>query len=420
VPIVSEIVEQHAEDAAFLWHRRDLAVESAHYRLADLADLDERLEAQIDAIRVAGDAGVAVCEERLSAGDAGEIFVRMVLAAERGDLQAIARLLDRGGGSADASREIASALGWVDAPRFDDLLPGFLDPACPPPLQWVGISACAARRLDPGDALARALSAGEGRLIARALRAVGQLGRRELLPNVRRHLDAEDDTCRFAAAWSAVLLGDVAVVPTLWTFATFAAGRERIAASARALALRAMSADAGRARVDELATGGDGGGLRSAVIGAGTVGDPTLVPWLLERMRTPELARVAGESFSLITGVDLVAERLAIQPPQGFSSGPTEDANDDDTALDPDEHLPWPDVDGLQTFWARRGGGFAPRVRHLLGQPIVEGSPTRALRRGTQRQRAAAALEITLRAPGHPLFEVRAPASRQLQALGGG
>jgi hypothetical protein len=40
------------------------------------------------------------------------------------------------------------------------------------------------------------------------------------------------------------------------------------------------------------------------------------------------------------------------------------------------------------------------------------------LRTGSQRQRAAAALEIKLRHPEQALFEVRAPAKRQQQLLG--
>jgi hypothetical protein len=41
------------------------------------------------------------------------------------------------------------------------------------------------------------------------------------------------------------------------------------------------------------------------------------------------------------------------------------------------------------------------------------------LRDGYQRQRAAAALELAIRNPGQPLFEVRAPGSRQQRILGG-
>jgi hypothetical protein len=40
------------------------------------------------------------------------------------------------------------------------------------------------------------------------------------------------------------------------------------------------------------------------------------------------------------------------------------------------------------------------------------------LRYGYQRQRAAAALELAIRRPGTPLFNVKAPGYRQQQLLG--
>ena len=52
-------------------------------------------------------------------------------------------------------------------------------------------------------------------LRARALRAVGELGRIDLLSSVQKNLTSEDDKCRFSAAWSAALLGDLDSVPVL-------------------------------------------------------------------------------------------------------------------------------------------------------------------------------------------------------------
>jgi len=54
--VVEEIIEKHAEDTAYLWLQRDAAVREPHYSLADLARLDNRVEANIDGLRIAGDA----------------------------------------------------------------------------------------------------------------------------------------------------------------------------------------------------------------------------------------------------------------------------------------------------------------------------------------------------------------------------
>ena len=64
--VIVNIVEQHAEEASFLWLLRRAAVEAPHYSLADLAALDERVEAHIDGLRIAGEVGQQICEQNLS------------------------------------------------------------------------------------------------------------------------------------------------------------------------------------------------------------------------------------------------------------------------------------------------------------------------------------------------------------------
>ena len=40
--VVQDIIEQHAEEAAFLWSLRDVATDQPHITLRDLADLEEQ------------------------------------------------------------------------------------------------------------------------------------------------------------------------------------------------------------------------------------------------------------------------------------------------------------------------------------------------------------------------------------------
>jgi uncharacterized protein (TIGR02270 family) len=82
--VINEIVEQHTEDAAFLWLLRSEAVSAPHYDLNDLSDLDNRVESHIDGLRVAGNAGREICQEALSWEKPEEIFAAGVLAFERG------------------------------------------------------------------------------------------------------------------------------------------------------------------------------------------------------------------------------------------------------------------------------------------------------------------------------------------------
>ena len=64
--IIEDIITQHAEEASFLWLMRSLAVKAPHYSLADLAELDDRVEAHLDGLRIAADAGWTICKEALA------------------------------------------------------------------------------------------------------------------------------------------------------------------------------------------------------------------------------------------------------------------------------------------------------------------------------------------------------------------
>ena len=235
----------------------------------------------------------------------------------------------------------------------------------------------------------------------------------DLLTTIQKNLTSEDDKCRFSAAWSAALLGDLNFVSVLRGIASLDVPYREEAAK---LALRRMDLAAALRWHRDLAENPES--TRLAAIGAGVIGDPTLIPWLIEQMKLPELARVAGESFTMITGVDIAYEDLEGEKPEGFESGPTEDPDDENIEMDPDENLPWPNRELIQKWWSNHRSSFQNGTRYLIGKPITEEWLQQVLRIGKQRQRAAAALELVLRKPGQPLFEVRAPGFRQQQMLG--
>src|SRR6266853_363233 len=93
--LVPAVLDQHAEDAAFLWLTRDNAARAPHYSLADLVKLDDRVEAHVDGLRVAGDDGWTLALDELKHPEAGEYFAAMVLALESGRKEKIAAVLER-------------------------------------------------------------------------------------------------------------------------------------------------------------------------------------------------------------------------------------------------------------------------------------------------------------------------------------
>ena len=59
--LIPEIVGRHSENAAGLWLTRDNAVKGSSFKLSDLIRLDERIEANIDGLRVAEMNGWVCC-----------------------------------------------------------------------------------------------------------------------------------------------------------------------------------------------------------------------------------------------------------------------------------------------------------------------------------------------------------------------
>jgi uncharacterized protein (TIGR02270 family) len=161
----------------------------------------------------------------------------------------------------------------------------------------------------------------------------------------------------------------------------------------------------------------DSSRIRQLITGAGLVGDSIYIPWLLEQMAVEPVARLAGEAFTIITGADLEALDLESDPPEVVSGEPNDDAEDLLVDMDPDDGLPWPDVEKVQRWWMENRARFATGVRTFMGEPLSTESCQKVLRTGYQRQRRIAALHLSLQNPNSIMFECRAPASRQLRRL---
>ncbi|MBK9259432.1 MAG: TIGR02270 family protein [Polyangiaceae bacterium] len=399
--VLRDIVERHAQHAAFLWTMRDAAVRSPNYDLEALNRVDERLDANLDGLRVAGDVGWEIAKDALGNDNGGELFVVTVLALEREDVKALAQLLSRGFNAAKLAREIVSALGWLPFGKAKRYLDELLSADAPPELNYFGIAGAAVHRYDPGDVLESAAYAQCLRVRARALRAIGELGRVSLLSAVRGSYLPEDDDCRFWAAWSGVLFGETAALDVLWKFVLGGGAR---ASCACKMVVRRMDLGTAAMRLREL--GASSGDKRTAMAGAAALGDMALVPWLIGCMSEPRDARLAGWAFMMLTGIDLHAQQLSRKAPVGFRSGPSDDPNDANIARDPDTGLPWPNVDAIRAWWLRYEATWAKGQRYLMGKPIEETWLIEVLRKGKQPARIAAAIELAMMARGTSIAQV--------------
>lgn len=410
--MIPAVLSQHAEEAAFLWLLRDAAVEEPHYSLRDLSDLDDRVEGHLHGLRVAGEPGWDFVKQELSWKEPGEVFAGAVLAFGGGDPVRIEEVLAVGCESVELARGAASALGWVAQAEALRRVPELLESE-QPLRRRIGTAGAAAHRQDPGDTLKALCTSADAVVRARALKAAGELGRYDLAHTLRGAFHDEDPESRFRAAWSAALVGDTEAATVLYEI--FRDGGP-YAERAAVMAARRLAPPQALAWQRQLVA--DTRDLHLAARIAGVVGDPVVVPWLIEAMAMDPFARPAGEAFSFITGLDLAYEDLERDWPEGFEAGPTESAEDEGVAMDRDENLAWPDPDRIRAWWRDNGGRFARGTRYLRGEPITPDSLQRTLRLGMQRFRIAAALELAMARPEAPLFNVRAPGRRQREALG--
>ena len=410
--INEEVVAQHAEDAAFLWFLRDSATQARNYKLKDLADLDERVEANIDGLRVAGKTGWEFSKQLLDQDEPGSVFSTAVLALEGTDESKINLVYEKVESAPELSNEIVAAFGWIDAKFLQGKALGLLVSSSP---FWkrLGISVCVIHGVNPGKYIETALDDDDLLLRARALRAVGELGLKEYALNLKESLQSNDERCCFWAAWSYLLIGEFRnALPVL----------KRIAESdsffnnrALLIALRAMDTKSSYTWLIEFTKKMDR--LRTVVEGTAAVGDPVFIPWLIKQMEVPELAQVAGESFASITGVDIEYEDLDGDQAEDVEIGPNDDPKDENVSMDQYEDLPNPDPDLIQQWWDSHKQHFESGKRYLVGKEISEQTLTSVLLEGNQRQRAAAAIEFVIMKPGTPLFETRVPAKRQQRQL---
>jgi uncharacterized protein (TIGR02270 family) len=411
--IVSDVLQQHADDAMALAGNRQALTRAAYAKLPRLRRSDQRLGAHLDGLRIAGRGAESSHEGALESPSPAVVFVSMVRALEDKDKRRLERLIDLVQGVPCLVDGLLFALGWVERSQLQGTVAGLLRDR-EGFRRAIGVAACAIHRVDPGLVSGRHLQDSDPAVRARSFRAAGELGLADLEPSCEAALRGDDNAeTQFWAARSAVLLGDRRSGLDLLAKRAVSPGGRRVRSFR--LALQAMSMDAAHNTLKELAR--DPRQIRTLIEGSGIAGDPRYVPWLIERMTELSVARVAGEAFSLITGADLVVDALDCPAPENFESGPNDDPADPNVDMDPDDGLPWPDGPRIEKWWAANESRFQKGTRHFMGAPVTREHCIDMLKNAYQRQRILAAHYLCLLEPGTPLFNTSAPAWRQERLL---
>lgn len=387
-----DFFEQLVIEAAFAWQRRTTALDAPHYTSVDLAEMERRLAALLKGLTSSIELGWACCEAALAEQGAGEQFTATVIAFNTGDSERIKIAVEAGLSDPRATKGLISALGWLPDPIARPWIARLLQ-GKDMNHKYLGVAACGLRRENPGeqlnDILAREECRAHVKLHARALRLVGELRRDDLSPIVEAAMGDTDSTIAFWSTWSSILLGHHAAVKHLRPF-VFKPGPYR--ARALQMALRILPLEEGRAWISALAQ--DPANIRVAIAASGVLGDPRAANWLIEKMTDPRLARLAGEAFANITGIDLDGCNLTLAPEQRLA--PLDTPDGDDIGFHEDQNLPWPDAGKVAALWRNRGPNFKVGQRYFLGKVMTPDRLKLTIADGTMRQRHAAALALAL------------------------
>lgn len=414
-----DILEEHLEEADFLYTQRRNALMDDDYDLGELAALEERMLAHVDGLVIAGGEAWALLAGLLSGGDEGEAFTAALVALASGDADRRGELLTA---FAKASGETLnglraafclSGLGDLDEPLRDLVA----EAEAPTAAAVLEILAFHRRGLSPEE-LGGVLGSEDTGIRTAGLRAAAALGWRDFQDRAKDFLTADDPELVVEAVRTGYIFNDDSGL--VLCRSSLAGGRDLAAELQIWLGLAGFAQD-----VPLLAAGLDSPELgRGAVIALGWLGRVEAVDALLARLQRGEcleLERQIGAAVTRVTGVDLAGAgltRVQEEPP------PEATGSDDpaDPVQDPDEALPWPDSERLATWWRDHRPEFRAGERYRIGRILDRGVLLDVLARGGLSERHFAACELARMTTGEALFETRALAwsqSRRLARLAG-
>jgi len=395
--------EHYVGDAAFLWILRSLAVTQPHYTANDIWELEQRIEVSLDGLMTSIDMGWQACESALELQEPGEVFAATVIALRSHEVSKIQKTVEVGLENDLATPGLISAMGWLPADITNPWTERFLK-SKEMSHKYLGTAICSVRRQDPGKLLTNILLRDDclqhEKLYARALRLTGELRRQDGMPAINQAMSADSEGIRFWATWSAALLGHQGCAHN---FQPFIAEMGPYQNQAIQLAFRILPVEQAREWISKLVE--DESQVRAVIKAIGVLGDPHAINWLIHKMQVPEVARLAGEAFSHITGIDLKKNQLLMEfPDSPLPSIPDDEIENNHIGLDEDEHLPYPDAEKITAIWREHGQHFIVGHRYFMGHPVTAPEALKEIvKKGTQRQRHAAAMELALTENGLPL-----------------
>jgi len=394
-------------DAPFAWHQRSEATKGIQFTLPDLIQADQTLNAYIDALRIAYQAGASL-QDDLDFEDWGAIFISTVLGLMLDDEALLNTVLSKVSEDIEHAEELEFALRWPLSKAANKYIS-----------QWQTHNNPAVRRAALGalytDATPKAL---HGELVqlhteihplvlTHLFDIAGDKRQITWRNEVSKQYDSEAEDIRFHAIRAGTMLGDSKAFSLLHQIANTDNQHRAIALE---LILRAGNPADTQTTLATLLKAELSPYLQCQCIG--WAGYPEYIPLLIRYMTNPLYTRTAGYAFSLLTGIDIMDEDLVLSF-EDEEAADISKTSQDKYRPDDESDWFWPCPEKIQTWWQQNAAKYPVGTRHLAGLPITQSNLDKLLLYGTQPQRQAAALERSFLKPHVPIFDVKAYAVSQ-------
>jgi uncharacterized protein (TIGR02270 family) len=407
-----DVVEEHLDEAAFLSSQWERALVSPKLALSSIANgVEERLRAHVDGLLTAGaPARERLLEPALASKDRTVAFaaaLAMLESSGREGFDAVVQRLDEAGPEGNAP--FVRSLELARRADVDGELLALAGSGSP---RRVGpaLDTLAFRRVPvPADLLLSASAMKMPAVLPPALRAA-RLAGPKALPLVHRSLSSPVPEAREAALESGLVLG----LRSAW-----AACRETVEARepGSAFALLGLGLGGEASDVDLIARAAAEKSLRHAALFAlGFTGRAAAADACLTHLRDENVARLAAEAFSAITGLAIEGEFRAPEPPPREEPIPLEEEDlDANLVPGPEAALPLPAAGAVEAWWKSSRAKFDPRARFVGGKAYDAAAGLAAFVEGPMRRRHALGLELAIRSKGEYALQTRGWAADQIQ-----
>lgn len=384
------IYERYVDEASFLWVLLRVALSQPHYYLDDIRTLEARIARQLDGIMTDPNAAWPLCEEALRLEEPGEAFTASFIAFCCGDIDKIQTVVETAINNEAMFGGLVSALNWVAAEKCHPWIMKFFS-SKDLRHKRIALEACDLRNENPAKYLTNIIQREDCRqnlpLYISAIKSIGKFKRKELIDDVKIALVHDDSAVKFWAVHTLFLLGERSHYSEIKHY-VMVEGPFRD--EAIQLAFRVLPITEARTWIRELAEKQPGS--REIIKATAVLGDPHAVPWLIMQMKNTSLSRLAGESFTTITGINLTDNELVDEDktPEDFSE------DDSFVAMDEDENLPFPIPNKIAEHWKKVSSRFISGHRYFMGKPINVSQLNNQFEQLNTRHKHMAALELAL------------------------